>query len=302
MRGSANSYSLGQQYLQQYLNRISWRPLSLDEQQYFQKIKVFLAEQQRKFYAKVLNPFNLCPLFVTVWFPVLPSLTIGISFSSIQDIGIYIRQAMDPTLANIFSLFKILEFRTPFPLVLLTMFSAVGLFFNGKINKLIQQATSELITEQDKRLQGFEEKLDCLLVDKSLDLNVNLDNELEKKIAEIIAQEKSKSITQALNPFNLTPVSMSVFFPIYQKHTAVGIVFHDLDYLGIGLLQALEPNDKIYSIIRIIHTQTPFALDLLALFLGVGLFLSGGVNKVEQGAREEVISNVKEGINEIKEK
>lgn len=295
MRAPSSPYMLTQQYLEQYLNRISWRPLSVEEQRFVEKLKQALAEQRRKLYAKILNPFNLCPLFVTAWFPVYPSLTIGVSFSSVQDIGIYLRQAMDPTFANIFSLFKILESKVPFPLGLLTMFSGIGLFITDRVNTLLQTSNNELMMEQEEALKGLEEKLDSLSSDERLD-------GIKEKILETIAEEKRKSMVEALNPFILSPRAISVFFPIYQKHTAIGVVFHDLDYMGIGILQALEPNDKIYSIIRFIHVQVPFALELLVMFLAIGLFLSGGVNKVEQGAREEVIDEVRESVWQLKNK
>ncbi len=293
MRGASSPYLYLQQNLAQYLNGLSWRPRSIEEQRYFEKIKLAIAEQKRKFYAKILNPFNLCPEFITLWFPVLPSLAIGISFSSLKEISIYIRQAMDPTLANIFSLFTILEFQVPFPLALLTMFSGIGLFINSKVNKLVQTSNNELITEQAQGLKDLEEKLECLSLEQS--------SVVEEKILETMVEEKRKSIIEALNPFNLSPRSLVVTFP-FQNYTYVGLVFHDLEYMAIAIIQALEPNAKIFSVIRFIHVQVPFALDILALFLSIGLFFSGGVNKVEQGACEEVINEVKESINHLKKK
>lgn len=285
MRGPSSPYMLMQQYLEQYLNGISWRPQSIAEQQYIEKIKHTIAEQQRKFYAKILNPFNLYPLSVTFWFPVIPSLAIGVSVTSLREVDIYIRQAMDPTFANIFSAFIILEFHVPFSLALLTLASCLGLYFTGKINKLLETLKNQLIPEQEERFQASEEELD-----------------LEGKRLETIAEEKDKSIIEALNPFKLAPASMSIFFPVFLDHTAIGIVFHDLDYLGISVLQAIEPNDKIYSIFRFIHAQVPFTLTLLILFFAINLFLSGEVNKVEQEAREEAINKVKERINQAKPK
>lgn len=292
MRGPSSPYMLMQQYLEQYLNGISWRPQSIAEQQYIEKIKHAIAEQQRKFYAKILNPFNLSPLSATFWFPVVPSLAIGVSVANLGEVDIYIRQAMDPTFANIFSAFIILEFHVPSPLALLILASCLGLYLTGKINKLLETLKNKLITEQEERLQALEEELDFLSSQACLDL--------EGKILETIAEEKHRSIIEALNPFKLAPISMSIFFPVFKDHTAIGVVFHDLDYLAIAVLQAIEPNDKMYSIFRFIHAQVPFSLTLLIMFLAIHLFLSDEINKVEQGAREEVINEVKGSIQQMK--
>ncbi|WP_459930928.1 hypothetical protein [Desulfosporosinus burensis] len=268
---------LMQQYLEQYLNGISWRPQSIAERQYIEKIKHALAEQQRKFYARILNPLNLSPLSVTFWFPVIPSLAIGVSVANLGEVDIYIRQAMEPTFANIFSAFIILEFHVPPPFALLILASCLGLYLTGKINKLLE-TVKKLLTEQKERLQALEEELDFLSTQACLDL--------EEKILETIAEEKHRSSIEALNPFQLAPISMSIFFPVFKDHTAIGIVFHDLDYLAIAILQAIEPNDKMYSIFRFIHAQVPFSLTLLVMFLAIHLFLSDEINKIEQGARE----------------
>lgn len=294
MRGPSSSYMLKQQYLEQYLNGISWHPRSIAEQQYIEKIKHTIAEQQRKFYARVLNPLNLTPLSATFWFPVIPSFAIGVSVTSLREIDIYVRQAMDPTFANIFSAVLILKLHVPSPLALLILAASLGLLLTGKINKLLEALKNKLITEQEDRFKVLEEEIDSLSSIVCLDC--------AEKILETKAEEKQKTIIEALNPFRLAPLSMSIFFPIIQSHTAVGLVFHDLDYLGIGLLQALEPNDIIFIIFRFIHAQVPFTLGLMLMFLALGLFLSGEVNKDEQGAREEVINNVKESMNQAKPK
>lgn len=277
MRRPSSPYMCMQQSLKQYLNGICWRPLSIVEQQYLEKIKYAIAEQQRKFYAKILNPFNLSPISTTFWFPVIPSLAIGVSVTSLGEIDIYIRQAMESTFTNIFSAFIIFEFHVPFSLAFLTLALCLGLFLTGKINKLLQTAKNPLITEQEERLEALDKELDILSSKVSPDM--------EEKTLEKVAEEKHRSIIEALNPFKLAPISMTIFFPVFRDHTDVGVVFHDLDYVGIAVLQALEPTDKIYSIFRFIHAQVPFSLTLLIMFLAIHLFLSDEVNKVEQAAR-----------------
>lgn len=260
MKGPSSPCMFMQQHLEQYLNGICWRPLSIVEQQYIEKIKYAIAEQQRKFYAKILNPFNLSPISTAFWFSVIPSLAIGVSVTSLGEIDIYIRQALEPTFANIFSAFIIFEFHVPFSLAFLTLALCLGLFLTGKINKLLQTAKNPLIAEQEERLEALEKT----------------------------TEEKHGSIIKALNPFKLAPISMTIFFPVFRDHTDLGIVFHDLDYLAIAVLQALEPTDKMYSIFRFIHTQVPFSLVLLIMFLAIYLFLSDEVNKIEQRARVDI--------------
>lgn len=280
MRGPSRPYMCMQEYLKQYLNGICWRPLSIVNQQYNEKIKYAIAEQRRKFYAKILNPFNLSPIFTSFWFPVIPSLAIGVSVTSLGEIDIFIRQAMDPTFTNIFSAFKIFAFHVPFSLAFLTLALCLGLFLTGKINKLLQSAKNPLITEQEEKLKALDKELDILSSKVSPDV--------EEKILEKVGEEKHKSIIEALNPFRLAPISMTIFFPVFRDHTAIGVVFHDLDYLAIAVLQALEPTDKMYSIFRFIHAQVPFSLALLIMFLAIHLFLSDEVNKIEQRAREDI--------------
>lgn len=264
MRRPSSPYMCMQKSLRQYLNGICWRPLSNVEQQYLEKIRYAIAEQQRKFYAKILNPFNLSPISAAFWFPVIPSLAIGVSVTSLGEIDIFIRQAMDATFTNIFSAFIILEFHVPSSLAFLTLALCLGLFLTGKINKLLQTAKNSLIKEQEERLKALEKEPD------------------------ILSSKVSPDVEEGLNPFMLVPISMTIFFPIFRDHTDLGIVFHDLNYVAIAVLQALEPTDKMYSIFRFIHAQVPFSLALLIIFLAIDLFLSDEVNKIEQKAREDI--------------
>lgn len=291
MRGPSIPYIHTQRYLEQCLNGISWRPLSIEEQRYIEKIKKVLAKQQRKF-ASFFNPFNLCPIGVSIWFPLLPSVALGFAFSGLNNIAVLIRQAIEPTLTNGFLAIRILELRVPSPLYFLTLFSAIGLFFNAKINGLVQASNDEFIAKQEEMFNRLEEKLNVLTSEEDSGSNL-LENTLDDGNPPL-------RTTLTLNPFNLSPLSLTVFVPIYKNHTALGILFHDLNYMGFSILQALEPNDKIYSLFRFIHIQVPLALDLLVMLLVLGLFLSGGVNKVEQGVREEIIKEVKESIQELK--
>ncbi len=271
MRGPSSPCMCMQEYLKQYLNGIGWRPLSIVEKQYLEKIKHAIAEQQRKFYARILNPFNLSPISTAFWFSVIPSIAIGVSVTSLGEIDIYIRQALEPTFANIFSAFIIFEFHVPYSLAFLILALCLGLFLTGKINKLLQTAKNPLITEQEERLEALEEELDISSSKVSPDV-----------------EEKHRSFIGVLNPYKLVPISMTIFFPVFRDHTDLGIVFHDLDYVAIAVLQALEPTDKIYSIFRFIHAQVPFSLVLLIMFLAIHLFLSDEVNKIEQGVREDI--------------
>lgn len=251
-----------------------------------------LSMDQRKLFKEIFNPFNLCATSVSVWFPVFPSVALGVSVSSLNDIGIYLRQAIEPTLSNGFTAMKLFELRVPFPLTFLTLFSAIGLIFNSKIHALLQAMNDELLAKQEDMLKGLEDQLNVL----------SSEDTIEEKKADTSREKRTPLIRppQSLSPFNLSPLSMTIFVPVYKSHTALGILFHDLNYMGFSLLQALEPNDKIFSLFRFIHIQVPLALDLLILFFALGLFLNGAVNRVEQGAREEVIKEIKGGIQQLR--
>ena len=146
---------------------------------------------------------------------------------------------------------------------------------------MLQTAKIPLITEQEEKLNALEKELDIL--------SSKVSSDMEETILGKEVEEKHWSIIEALNPFKLAPISMTIFFPVFRDHTDLGVVFHDLDYIAIAVLQALEPTDKMYSIFRFIHAQVPYSLVLLIMFLAIHLFLNDEVNKIEQGAREDIL-------------
>ncbi|OCZ49860.1 hypothetical protein [Dehalobacter sp. TeCB1] len=96
----------------------------------------------RKYSKNRLDPFNLCPNTLIVWFFIPPYRAIGIAFHGLQDISVFIRQQMEPN-QTIFLMFKILELRPPFPLTLLTIFVSLGLVFTDGANKIVRAVRSE---------------------------------------------------------------------------------------------------------------------------------------------------------------
>lgn len=233
-----------------YHQQIPWRPQSILEQQIIhQKILKENTDEKHKLFVNNINPFNVCPTSFTVFFPVFKDhTTIGVSLLSLRKLSIVIRQAIEPH-DCVFSMIRIIELRTPFPLVLLAMFSAVGLFISGSVGKIIEDF---------------------------------------KEISQTLVEENHKATLKAINPFNVCPTAITVFFPIYKNHTTIGVSFLDLENMSIVIRQALEPHDCLFSMIRIIELRVPYPLNLLALFLSIGIFFSGGVEKVAQETRGNI--------------
>lgn len=261
-------------------------------QDWFQeKYNRILSEQQRKFITKNLNPFNSCPGSVTFWFPIIQYVHIGVTVSSFNKIIIVIRQQIEPN--EIISLnFTILRFQLPYPLTLLMIFSSLGLWVNGAVNKIIENAITQLMNDQDKHLSNLEERIDSLCQDIPLEDPSLLPPDVQEKAAEALAEENNRRIRQALNPFNLNP-RMTVSLPIFGTHTRINLGFADFQRIAISIKQFLEPQDVIYTLIRFIELNVPFPLTILALFLSIGLFINGCVNEFEQGTRNGIMNEVK---------
>ena len=255
-----------------------------------EKFNRIIADQQRNFIASNLNPFNLCPSSVTFWLPLIPYVNIGITVSSLKKIGIVIRQQIEPN-ETISVIIRIFELQIPFPLTLLTLFSLLGLWTNGAVNKIIDEATTQLMNEQEALLENLEEKISSIFMDIAQDLS-QLPPDTLKKSREALDEENDTRIRQALNLFNLNP-TMTVSFPIYKTHTAIYIGFTDLQRLSISIKQFLEPQHVIFTLIHIIELKVPFPLTILALFLSNGLFLNGSINGFEQGTRSGIMNEVK---------
>lgn len=156
-----------------------------------EKLKGILTEQQRKFIVKNLNPFNICPRSVTFWFPITKFVSVGVTVSSLQRIIINIRQQIEPN-RTIFLSIRIIQLNIPFPLTLLTMFSSFGLWANGAVNNLLENATTQLMNEQEERLNNLEEKIQSLFQDIAP----------EPSLLPLEVQEIAREF---LNPFNLSP-------------------------------------------------------------------------------------------------
>ena len=236
---------------------------------------------------KKFNPFNLCPSSITFWFPITKFVFIGMTVSSFQRIIITIRQQIEPN-RTIFINIRIVQLKIPFPLTLLTMFSSLGLWVNGAVNKLLENATTQLMNEQEERLNNLEEKIQSLFTDIAPELSLLTPD----------VQEKAR---ETLNPFNLSP-SMTVTFPIYKTHTSLNVSFMDFQRIAISNRQFLEPQDIIYTLIRFIELKVPFPLTILAVFLSIGLFINGSINEFEQGTRNGIMNQVNRIFHEYRKK
>lgn len=256
-----------------------------------EKFNRILSEQQRKFIVKNLNPYNSCLGSVTFWFPIIQYVDIGVTVSSFKNIIILIRQQIEPN-DTISLVITILRFQLPYPLTLLMLFSSIGLWVNGAVNKIIENAITQLKNDQEKHLSNLEERIDSLCQDTPLDDPSLLPPDVQEKVVEALAEENNRRIRQALNPFKLNP-RMTVSLPIFRTRTRINLGFKDFQRINISIKQFLEPQEVIYSMIRTIELKVPFPLTILALFLSIGLLINGSVNEFEQGTRNGIMNEVK---------
>lgn len=241
-------------FLQGYLGRYGTRPplfKSVYEQSKFmERYYSAMLEYARKWFRNRLDPFKLCPSSIIFWFIIPPYSAIGLKFLGLRQLSIVWRQQIEPN-ETIYLMFKILDIRPPFPLMLLAMFSSFGLVVTDGANRLLQAATA--------------------------------------------SGKSGVSFTKSLDPFSLTP-KMSIFYPIYDDHVTLGFLTIDLRHVEISIKQALDPNDIAFSLIRFLDLYTPFPLQIAVMFLSVGLFFTGTIYHFALTAREEVVTQMKNGL------
>lgn len=253
--------------LQQYLSRFINRPPILfhslfEERRIFEQFYPLTLEQMRKQFANKLNPFNLCPRAINFWFLVPPYSAIGIIIKDLRLVTVNWRQQIEPN-DTVFVTFRIMELRTPFPLTLLVMFTSFGLVIADSAHSLIE-ATRVIYEDKLKKLE-----------------DVNLEQETPKTASE----QKSQTLVKSLNPFTLSP-RMSIYFPVYGYHTAIGFHTIDFQHVEFSIKQSLEPNETITSRIRFLDMYTPFPLQVATMLLSVGLFLTGLIYEFVQETYE----------------
>lgn len=197
-------------------------------------------------FASRIDPFKLCPFSILFWFLIEPYNAIGISIRSLREVSVFWRQQIEPN-QTVYLLFNLLNFRLPFPLTLLLLFSASGLVIMDGVNILLSAKTKTI-------------------------------NELE-----IVEDPKyfMSTFLQSPGPSNLLP-KMSIYFPVYDSYTSIGFLTIDFRHIEFSIKQALVPDENIYSIIRFIDLYTPFPNQIAVMILSVGLFLSGQINTLLQ--------------------
>lgn len=252
-----------QKALSQYLTPLLARYHSPGQQRLiYEKYYPLIREHVRKWYARNLNPFRLTPRTIMIWLLIRPYNAIGISLVSLHEIAIYWRQQMEPN-ETIFLLFKIIDLRIPFPLMLGVMFATIGMMVTDGANRLVKASQMQF----EEGLKKIKENLNGLSTTSDA-LRQSIENTL-------MSEERQKRLNW-LDPFNLTP-RMSVYFPIYNYHTTLGILLFDFRHLEISLKQSLEPNETLLSLIRFIDVYSPFPLPIMVMLLSLGLFLMGKI-------------------------
>ena len=270
------------QALNQHLSPLLARCYTAEQQRLvYEKYYPLIVQHVRKWYARNLDPFNLCPRTIMIWLLVRPYNAIGISLIGLREIAVYWRQQMEPN-ETIFLLFKIVDWQVPFPIMLLITFATIGLVVTDGANRLVkatQMQVEEFINKMKDNLDGLSDAVE------------NLPESLEKKIM----GEEQKKLKKFLDPFNLTP-RMSVYFPIYNYHTTLGVLLMDFRHIELSLKQSLEPNETLVSLIRIIDVYSPFPLPIMVMLFSIGLFFVGKIQDLNQATREDILSEVKRSM------
>ena len=270
------------QTLNQYLTPLLARCHSSGQQrQVYEKYYPLILQHVRKWYARNLNPFNLCPRTIMIWLLIRPNNAIGISLIGLREIAIYWRQQMEPN-ETIFLLFKIIDLHVPFPLMLLGTFGTVGLVVTDGANRLVQAAQMQF----EEIMKNIQEDLNELS---------DATKDIQQAIENMETAEKHQKAINLLDPFNLTP-RMSVYFPIYNYHTTLGILLIDFRHLELSIKQSLEPNETLVSLIRFIDVYSPFPLPIMVMLLSIGLFFVGKIQDLNQATREDILSDVKRSM------
>lgn len=233
---------------QRYLSRCFYRPPILfhslfEKRRIIEQFYPLMLEQMRKRFTNKLNPFNLCPRSIFFWFLIPPYSAIGISILGLNQVVVSWRQQIEPN-ETVFVVFKIMEFKTPFPLTFLVMFAALGLVITDAAYRTIETIRTvyeEQLKKIEERTEGFSGSV------------VNLEPELQKTISE----ERNQILAKSLDPFMLAP-RMSIYFPIHDNHTSIGFLTIDFRHIELSIKQSLEPNETVISLIRFLDLYSPF--------------------------------------------
>ena len=181
-----------------------------------------LSEAVRKSKIKQFDPFSLCPKTIMFWFLIPPYRAIGISIEGLQEISIYGRQQIEPN-ELIYVLFRILHFKTPIPLTLLTLFTSLGYAMIGAGNKLIQALRSkyETIVPSDESVTP---SLDLFSMYPRLSIYYPVINgSLSLGFLAIDEQHAMVSVKQSLEP-NKNIFSIVRFLDFYGPYTIMNLI------------------------------------------------------------------------------
>ncbi len=270
------------QSVHQYLAPLLARCRTPEQRRHvYDKYYPLILKHVRKWYAGKLNPFNLTPRTIMIWLLIRPNNAIGVSLIGLQKIAIYWRQQLEPN-ETVFLLIKLIDLRVPFPLMLLIAFGSIGLIVTDGANRLVKAAQ----TQFEEVINNIQAKLDGLS---------DTPADLLQSIANMAASEERQQAVKLFDPFNLT-TRMSVYLPIYNYQTTLGILLMDFRRLEFSIKQALEPNETFLSIIRIFDICAPFPLPIMVILLSVGLFFVGKIQDLIQAAREDIINDVKRSM------
>lgn len=168
----------------------------------------------KKWFINRLDPFRLCPITIFFWFIIPPYGAIGIRLRDLNEVAIFWRQQIEPN-ETLYLLFQITQFKLPFPLTLLVMFSSLGLVITDGANRLLQ----EIQTAIDEKNQDAQAKaLDPFRLTPRLSIYYPiLDDHVELGFLTIDFRHVEISLKQVMEP-NGTVVSLIRFLDLYTPY------------------------------------------------------------------------------------
>lgn len=84
------------------------------------------------------------------------------------------------------------------------------------------------------------------------------------------------------------PNAIQIFFPIEPNdHTKVGLRFGDMGIIDFMFLQATEPKDNIFVLIKFVEVNIPVPLWYFTLFVSLGMYVARiSVEKIKDTVAE----------------
>lgn len=77
------------------------------------------------------------------------------------------------------------------------------------------------------------------------------------------------------SPIEAFPNAIQIYFPIEPNdHTKIGLRFREMGIIDFMFLQAAEPKNNIFALIKFIEVNVPIPLWFFLLFVSLGMYVA----------------------------